>query len=335
MNLRKVGYFILLCGVVAIVLSVIFARKSNDDRNSASNGGNLIAPQLNSVDTLKVGEPAKSSSFPSLPKHVSGFTALSLQERNRWDSLRKQAALGANWIESLKFIREHADPNKWAILLSYNMVCTSVSFESMPTGNRMSDSVHLLPKSEKASFIAIIADAAKRCGDIEKLSKTATSWNKSPEFLATPMGISPAFSERYYREGVSESQRTAIDAIVRNPDLLAQWLSLTSLDKIPDSANLNYFATLQGKGEVSFNEFSAVGWLITCEWGDGCGDASIHRYQACITSHYCSGATVIEAMERRFGLERMQVIRSAANSFVADIGARGVTVFNFPPAKKP
>ena len=150
------------------------------------------------------------------------------------------------------------------------------------------------------------------------------------------MGISPGFYDGYYKTGMTEAQLAATDKIVRTPEQLSQWLTSMSLEKIPAELRPEYFKQLKPYDYVGDDgEFSAVNWLITCDLGDGCGNGSIHRFQACMAAYYCSGNSVLESIETRHGAERMQVIRNVANLFLADLSKRGVDVFGFPKKKTP
>ncbi len=326
---------ILLVVIVVAVLAYKFfgIGAANQVNLSDANGKIAVATNATATTTASSARRLDTLQYPS-----SGALNISANPaRDQWITLTKAVVTSQEWAQTIAMLKNHPDANRWLIIMSFQNVCDGVHMQPllekylpyMVSNQR-------IPASERQNHAALSQEAHERCGNPDELNQR-TAWRKLPEVTAASMGVTPGFYDGFYKTGITDAQAIAISNIVRTPEQLAQWLTSMSLEKIPEKLRPEYFNQLKPFDYTSADngEFSAVNWLITCELGDGCGSGSIHRYQACIRDYFCSGHSVIDAMESRFGMERMQIIRTTANLFLADIAKRGVNVFAFPRKKTP
>lgn len=327
--------FITVLGGAAVVAFIAY-------RLFGVGAGNHVSPSIsNNKTSAPIGVTTSESNLRRIdnaqPIGKMALQAVDNPARDHWMSLTNAVVTSQDWAQTIATLKDHPDANRWLIIMSFQLVCLRVQShtyleKSLP---KLFLNNPRIPSSERQSYTAMSNEALKRCGNEDDLFQR-TKWRSLPEVIAVPMGISPGFYDGFYKTGVTGAQSEAIEKIIRTPEQLSQWLTLTSLESIPADRRPEYFKQLKPNNYTSDDgEFSAVNWLITCELGDGCGRGSIHRFQACLAAFYCSGNSVFESIETRHGAERSQVIRTVANLFLADLSKRGVDVFGFPKKKTP
>jgi hypothetical protein len=297
----------------------------------------LFKPAYSSAGqaVIKVTEPQSEDARPGkqLPKQQKGVTdkislsvALNNNRAERWQRAKKGAMLEQRFIELLS--DGDLESPRFAMHIQHMCLRAKKYQEgsNLVTKENLREYMKWVnPEMSDASIANILLLNSKfsaRCGDLGNFSYNDVTFEvfQKARVAGSVLLAAPSSSKID-----SETELTALNSVLRSPELAAVWLAARHLLFTKAAESAGYFVGLNG------SERDAVTWTAICNFGGDCADDGLTRLDACLTSYLCGGNSVAEAVADAVGKDKVQTIAARANKLGLDLAVAGSDFFKSRP----